>query len=79
MKILRLLPTIQVLVAQSDDSDLKHLCTEHMVATGLLTLLLDIEGKYKKETVSKADVDHDKIEDLRGLIQEFESRYEYLK
>ena len=56
LMILRLLPAIQVLVARRD---LKHLCTELMADTGLLTLLLDTEGNYKKESVAKADADHD--------------------
>ena len=52
---------------------------ELMVAIGQLTLLLNSEGKYRKETVSNADADRDKVDVLRGLIHEFESRYESLK
>ena len=50
-----------------------------MVAIGQLTLLMDSEGKYRKETVSHADADRDKIDVLRALIHEFENRYESLK
>lgn len=53
---------------------------ELMVASGQLTLLLDSEGKYRKETVSNADADQDKIFVLKDSIQfEFDKRYESLK
>lgn len=49
---------------------------ELMAAIGQLTLLMDSEGKYRKETVAHADADRDKIDVLRALIHDFESRYE---
>lgn len=52
---------------------------ELMVAVGQLTLLMESEGKFRKETGSHADADRDKINVLRALIHEFESRYESLK
>lgn len=42
---------------------------ELMVASGQLTLLLDSEGKYRKETVSYADADEVKIFVLKDSIQ----------
>lgn len=50
-----------------------------MVALGQLTLLLDSEGEYRKETVSNTEADKDNFDVLRSLIQEFERRYESLK
>lgn len=115
MKIGRMLPAIQIQVATSDDSSLKHICTERfrcflanmldigdilqftslrfqrdnltigeckdelMAAIGQMTLLMDSEGKYRKETVGYAEADRDKIGVLRALIDEFDSRYESLK
>lgn len=116
MKIWRLLPAIKIQLATSDDSDLKHVCTEHfhcflakmldtgkvlqslslkfqqdkmtigeckdelMVAIGQLRLLIDSDDQqYRKETVANVDADRDKNNVLRGLIEEFESRYESLK
>lgn len=53
---------------------------ELMVASRQLTLLLDSEGKYRKETVSYADADEVKIFVLKDSIQfEFDKRYESLK
>ncbi|CAM4554150.1 unnamed protein product [Leuciscus chuanchicus] len=52
---------------------------ELMVAVGQFTLLMESEGKYRKETGSHADADRDKINVLRALIHEFECRYESLK
>ncbi|KAG2462612.1 PEAR1 protein, partial [Polypterus senegalus] len=52
---------------------------EFMVAIGPMTLLMDSEGKYRKETVSHADADRDKKDVGRALIHEFKSRYESLK
>lgn len=112
LKIWRLLSAIQIQVAPSDDTDLKHICTEcfqcflankldtgnilqftslgfqqetlviveckdeFMVVIGQLTLLLDSEREYRKGTVSNADADKDKIDVLKCLIQEYESRYD---
>lgn len=45
---------------------------ELMVAVGQFTLLMESEGKYRKETGSHADADRDKINVLRALIHEFE-------
>uniref|UniRef100_A0A8C4ASG7 Uncharacterized protein n=1 Tax=Denticeps clupeoides TaxID=299321 RepID=A0A8C4ASG7_9TELE len=52
---------------------------ELMVAIGQFTLLLDSEGHYRAHTVSNADADRDKTNLLRGLIEEFEIRYDSLK
>lgn len=51
---------------------------ELMVAIGQFTLLLDGEG-HRAHTVSNADADRDKTNLLRGLIEEFEIRYDSLK
>jgi len=51
---------------------------ELMVAIGQFTLLLDSEG-HRAHTVSNADADRDKTNLLRGLIEEFEIRYDSLK
>ena len=116
LKIWRMLPAIKIQLATSDDSDLKHACTERfhcflahmldtgkvlqtlslkfqqdrltigeckdelMVAIGQLTLLIDSDDQqYRKETVANVDADRDRNNVLRGLIEEFESRYESLK
>jgi len=53
---------------------------ELMVAIGQFTLLLDAEGHYRRtHTVSNDDADRDKTNVLRGLIEEFEVRYDSLK
>lgn len=52
---------------------------ELMVAIGQFTLLLDSEGHHRTHTFSHADADRDKTNVLRGLIQEFETRYHSLK
>lgn len=52
---------------------------ELMVAIGQFTLLLDGEGHHRTHTVSNADADWDKTILLRGLIEEFEIRYDSLK
>lgn len=64
---------------QQDKLNIGECKGELMVAIGQLTLLLDSEGKYRKETVSNADADRDKADVQRGPIREFESRYESLK
>ncbi|KAM3867758.1 piwi-like protein 1 [Diretmus argenteus] len=40
---------------------------ELMVAIGQLTLLLDSDGKYRKEAVANADADRDKINEMKDL------------
>ncbi|XP_077094286.1 uncharacterized protein LOC143746344 [Siphateles boraxobius] len=51
---------------------------ELMVAIGQFTLLVNGEG-HRAHTVSNADADNDKTNLLRGLIEEFEIRYDSLK
>lgn len=46
-----------------------------MVAVGQLSFLLDSKGKKRKEAISNADADREKVGVLRGLVHEFESRY----
>ncbi|XP_077354948.1 zinc finger protein 862-like [Festucalex cinctus] len=52
---------------------------ELMVAIGQFTLLLDSKGHHRTHAVSNTDADRDKSNLLRGLIEEFESRYNSLK
>lgn len=61
---------------QQDNLTIGECKDELMAAIGQLTLLMDSEGKYRKETVAHADGDRDKIDVLRALIHDFESRYE---
>lgn len=61
---------------QQDNLTIGECKDELMVAIGQLTLLMDSEEKYRKETVSHADADRYKTDVLRALIHEFESRYE---
>lgn len=51
---------------------------ELMVAIGQFTLLLDGEG-HRAHTVSNRAADRDKTNLLRGLIEEFEIRYDSLR
>lgn len=51
---------------------------ELMVVIGQFKLMLDA-GDHSAQTVSNADADRDKADLLRGLIEEFETRFDSLK